>query len=193
MNFAEFLAFRALSSPVLCRVHLLRVILVQPGAWGQSFWWVKTGCCIGIWIGISFTRCDHRFSTPFSRRIPLDVVRTFLMKLRFSIDQNVVRADAGVTRTNDWQKRHPSPSGGHLYIFRDIDAAGLGLGFAIHSDLPMVAKVGPEQNSGKSGSSFASLGAAKSKAQESAQAQGRSVETREKLRKTSHTAPRAEF
>jgi hypothetical protein len=37
-NFAEFLAFRALSSPVLCRVPLLRVILVQaPKAWGQSF------------------------------------------------------------------------------------------------------------------------------------------------------------
>ena len=58
-----------------------------------------------------------------------------------------------------------------------MDAAGLWLGFAIHSDLPAVAKVGPEQNSEKSGSSFASCGAAKSKAQESAQAWGRSVET----------------
>jgi hypothetical protein len=44
-NFAEFLAFRALSSPVLCRVPLLRLILVQARrAWARVFWWVKTGC-----------------------------------------------------------------------------------------------------------------------------------------------------
>ena len=53
------------------------------------------------------------------------------------------------------------PRSGHLHIFRDVDAAGLCLGLAIHSGLPVIAKVGPEQNSCKSGGFFASLVAAK--------------------------------
>ena len=54
MNFAEFLAFRALSSPVLCRVPLLRVILVQARrAWGQSFL-VAQNRMLGLGFGLLF-------------------------------------------------------------------------------------------------------------------------------------------
>ena len=68
-NFAEFLAFRALSSPVLCRVPLLRVMLVQARtAWGQSLalqfkGGSKQDAWIGIWIVIR-AECGHILVPP---------------------------------------------------------------------------------------------------------------------------------
>jgi hypothetical protein len=56
MNFAELLAFRALSSPVLLSGAFASGYIGQARrAWGQSFWWVKTGCF--WWEVAALERC----------------------------------------------------------------------------------------------------------------------------------------
>jgi hypothetical protein len=75
-----------------------------------------------------------------------------------------------------------------------LDPDALHSGFVIHSCLPVVSTVGSEAELVQIRKLFPGVWEQQElKVQESAQAQGRLVETREKLQKTSHPALRVKF